>query len=61
MVMEPGKPTAKKISGCGWWLPAVTTIAGPRPLLHGERQDTPGKAKAEAKRILQQESDHETY
>lgn len=47
-----GLPTAKKVRDCGWWLPAVTTAAGPRALPHGDRQDTPGKAKAEARRIL---------
>lgn len=47
-----GKPTAKKVSGCGWWLPAITTAFGPKPLPNGERQDSPYKAKKEAARII---------
>lgn len=46
-----GKPTAKKVSGCGWWMPAVTTPFGPLPL-DGPRQDSPYKARKEAERIL---------
>lgn len=49
---EYGKPTAKKVSGCGWWMPAVTTPFGPDPLYSGDRQDSPYKAKKEAARIL---------
>lgn len=51
-----GKPTAKKVSGCGFWLPAVTTAFGPRPLPHGERQETPYAAKKEAERLLKEAS-----
>ena len=47
-----GKPTAKKVRGCGWWLPAISTRFGPVPLYDGERQDSPSKAKTVAKRIL---------
>ena len=49
---ENGKPTAKKVSGCEWYLPAVTTAHGPKPLIHGERQGTRYAAIREAKRIL---------
>lgn len=49
---EYEKPTAKKVSGCEWYLPAVTTAHGPKPLIHGERQETRYAAIREAKRIL---------
>lgn len=47
-----GKPAAKKVRDCGWWLPAVTTMHGPKALPDGDRHDTPGKAKAAARAIL---------
>lgn len=47
-----GKATAKKVPGCAFWMPAITTAFGPRPLIHGERQDSPYKAKKEAERII---------
>lgn len=51
-VMEYGKPTAKKVSGCEWYLPAVTTPFGPAPLQHGVREDTRSKAISAARRAL---------
>lgn len=50
--MEYGKPAAKKVPGCGWWLPAVTTMRGPKPLPNADRCDSASKAKTAAKRIL---------
>ena len=47
-----GKPTAKKVRDAGWWLPAVTTPMGPKPLPHGERQWSAYQARKEAARIL---------
>lgn len=47
-----GKPTAKKVRGCGFWMPAVTTMHGPKVLIHGDRKDSAYKAKKEAMRIL---------
>lgn len=49
---DHGKPTAKKVPGCGWWLPAVTTMHGPKPIPNAEQQDTPYKAKKEAARLM---------
>jgi hypothetical protein len=49
--IEYGKPTAKKVSGCGWWNPAVTTRIGPQ-VLESSQFDSPYKARKEAERIL---------
>jgi hypothetical protein len=54
MIKEYGIPTAKKVSGCEWYLPAVTTAVGPKPLPHGNRQETRSKAITEARRILRE-------
>jgi len=49
----PGKPTATKDRGAEWYYPAVTCAFGrPRRLPHGNRHETRGKAKAEAKRMI---------
>lgn len=50
--MEYGKPTAKKVSGCEWYLPAVTTPFGPAPLPHCAREGTRSKATSAARRAL---------
>jgi hypothetical protein len=48
-----GRPTAAKDSGAEWYYPAVTCEFGrPRRLPHGNRHETRGKAKAEAKRMI---------
>ena len=44
--------TAKKVSGTGFWMPAVKTAFGPKALPHADRQDTRYRAKKEAERIL---------
>tara|TARA_R110000824_G_scaffold4307_5_gene20634 strand:- start:1403 stop:1591 length:189 start_codon:yes stop_codon:yes gene_type:complete len=50
---KPGLPTAVKDRGAEWYYPAVTCEFGPpKRLPHGERHETRGKAKAEAKRII---------
>jgi hypothetical protein len=51
-MMDYGKPASKKVKDCEWWLPAVSSPKGPVPLLSGKRQDSPAKAKAEARRVL---------
>lgn len=51
-MMDYGKPTSKKVRDCGWWLPAVSSPRGPVPLPFGDRQDSPAKAKAEARRVI---------
>lgn len=52
MTEEYGKPTAKKVRGCGWWMPAITTMHGPKVLPHGERQLSAYLAKKEAARLM---------
>ena len=48
-----GKPTATKDRGAEWFYPAVTCEFGrPMRLPHGNRHETCGKAKAEAKRMI---------
>ena len=47
-----GKPTAKKMSGTEWYLPAVTSVSGPKVLPNATRQETRSKAIAEARRLL---------
>ena len=50
---KAGRPTASKDSGAEWYWPAVTCEYGrPKRLPHGSRHDTRGKAKAEAKRMI---------
>jgi hypothetical protein len=50
-----GMPTATKDSGAEWYYPAVTCEFGrPRRLPHGDRHETRGKAKAEAKRMIKE-------
>ena len=50
---KAGLPTATKASGAEWYYPAVTVEFGrPRALPHGDRHETRGKAKAQAKRLL---------
>lgn len=51
---EPGKPTAMKIRGCEFYLPAVTTAFGPKQLPSGERRDTRSKAVTEARRVMRE-------
>jgi hypothetical protein len=45
------KPTAKKCRGEAHWFPARTGVFGPTAL-SGEKFDTPGQAKAAAKKML---------
>ena len=48
-----GKPTATKDRGSEWYYPAVTCEFGaPKRLPHGNRHETRGKAKGEAKRMI---------
>ena len=48
-----GEPTATKDRGAEWYYPAVTSEFGrPKRLPHGNRHETRGKAKAEAKRMM---------
>ena len=48
-----GMPTATKEPGAEWYYPAVTCAYGrPMRLPDGNRHETRGKAKAEARRIL---------
>ena len=49
-----GRPTAKKVRDAGWWLPAVTTAFGPKPIIHGEPQLSAYRARKEAARILRE-------
>lgn len=50
---KAGLPTATKDSGAEWYYPAVTCEYGrPKRLPHGDRHETRGKAKAQAKRII---------
>jgi hypothetical protein len=50
---KAGQPTATKERGAEWYYPAVTTEYGrPKRLPHGNRHETRGKAKAEAKRLI---------
>jgi len=54
---KAGLPTASKDSGAEWYYPAVTCEYGrPKRLPHGIRHETRGKAKAEAKRMLDEAS-----
>ena len=46
------RPAARKVRGEGWWLPAVATAYGPRPLPHGARQPSRYLARKEAARLL---------
>ena len=55
--IEAGKPTAKKVSGTGFYMPAVTTAFGPKVLPHGERKDTRYQAVKEAKKLLAEASE----
>jgi len=55
-----GKPTAKKVSGCEWYLPAVTTATGPKALPHGKRQERRSQAVAAAREILRSVSEATT-
>lgn len=50
--MTDGKPTAKKMKGTEWYLPAVSTLGGPKVLPGAVRQETRSKAVTEAKRLL---------
>ena len=48
-----GMPTAVKESGAEWYYPAVTCAYGrPMRLPDGNRHETRGKAKAEARRMI---------
>lgn len=48
------EPTAVKDRGAEWYYPAVKTAYGPKRLPHGARQETRGKAIAEAKRMIRE-------
>lgn len=51
---KAGKPTATKDRGTEWYWPAVTCEYGkPKRLPHGDRHETRGKAKAQAKRMIE--------
>jgi len=48
-----GQPTATKASGAEWYYPAITREFGrPERLIGGDKFETRGKAKAEARRII---------
>ena len=50
--MEQRKPTARKVPGSAHWLPAFARSPGNLWALSSEKFDTPGKARAEARRII---------
>ena len=51
---KAGLPTATKDTGAEWYYPAVTCEYGrPKRLPHGDRHETRGKAKAQARRMIQ--------
>ena len=51
---KAGMPTATKSWGAEWYYPAVTCAFGrPEMLRGGSRHETRGKAKAEAKRLIE--------
>lgn len=47
-----GKPTAMKVRGTAFYVPAVTTAYGSKPLPHGDRQVTRYAAMKESERAL---------
>ena len=58
MSEDYGKPTAMKVRGTAFYAPAIITAFGPKPLPHGERQDTRHAAIKEAKRVLAEAENH---
>ena len=52
------KPTAKKIRGTGFYMPAVKTAFGPKVLTHGERCDTRYQAVKQAQSLIDFAADY---
>ena len=59
MTDKYGKPTAMKVRGTEFYVPAVTTPYGTKKLPYGDRKDTRYAATKEAERVLAKAYQHE--